>query len=114
MTEKQREIIEGLNWRIHEWSYSDGEKVYELQKASPAGEDFSFSVDGEHLIELIQSMAAEFDPDAHAEEWVAARQRGTDKTIPDIRTLIKDADAIKEMLEELAKEISQKGWEETK
>ena len=41
MTERQRQICEDLDWRVTECD--DG--TIELQKYSPAGEDFLFSVE---------------------------------------------------------------------
>ena len=112
MTEKQRAIIEDLDWRIHEADDADGERCWELQKCSPADEDFTFTVGDNHLVENISVYATDFDPDEHAEMWVRARYEGKDKTIPGIRTLIEDADAIKAMLEELAAALRQTRWED--
>lgn len=112
MTERQRTIIEGLDWRIHEASYEDGKRCWELEKYSPADEDFTFTVGDKNLVESISEYATDFDPDEHAEMWVRARYEGTDKTIPGIRTLVEDADAIKSMLEELAAALRQTKWED--
>ncbi len=114
MTEKQREIIEGLDWTIHECQLCDGEKGYELEKYSPAGEDFIFTAEDSRLAESIREYAAEFNPDEHAEMWVIAKYEGTDSTIPSIRELIEDADAINKMLQELASALSRDETEETK
>ena len=40
MKDKYREVCESLDWSVHE--YDDG--TVELEKYSPAGEDFSFTV----------------------------------------------------------------------
>lgn len=112
MTYGQRGIIESLGWRIHEANYENGEKCWELGKYSPAGEDFTFIAGDKRLVENISEYATNFDPDEHAEMWVRARYEGTDKTIPGIRTLIEDADAIKSMLEELAADLRQTRWED--
>ena len=114
MTEKQREIIEGLYWTIHECQLCDGEKGYELEKYSPAGEDFIFTAEDSRLAESIREYAADFDPDEHAEMWVRARYEGKDQTIPSIRELIEDADAINLMLQELAAALSKDEMEEEK
>ncbi len=112
MTEKQRETIEGLDWQIHECQLYGGAKGYELEKYSPAGEDFIFAADDTRLAESIREYAADFDPDEHAEMWVRARYEGKDQTIPSIRELIEDADAINLMLQELAAALSRDGVEE--
>lgn len=92
------EIAESLGWNV---SVSGNE--YEFSKYSPAGEDFSFSVEGTDANEVvleIEDYANDFDPEDHIEMWVNAKQSGT-KGVPSIKELVEDADAIKEMLEEL-------------
>lgn len=105
MTEKQREIIEELGWQIHECNFAGGKKGYELRQHSPAGEDFCFSVEAEteeELAESVRSYAAGFDPEEHVEMWAVAKYNGKDSTIPSIKELVEDADAIDKMLQELA------------
>lgn len=109
MTEKQIEIIEGLDWRIHECQLYGGAKGYELEKYSPAWEDYIITVEDTRLEESVREYAAGFNPDEHAEMWVKARHEGTDTTIPSIRELIEDADAINRMLQELAAALSRDG-----
>lgn len=92
------DAAELLDWSVH--IYDD---CIELEKYSPAGEDFSFSIAGREetdVVKQVREYAYEFDPDEHAEMWVESRGK---RGVPDsIRTLIDDADAIKEMLFELA------------
>ena len=75
----------------------------EFEKYSPAGEDFIFTITGNdeaRVAEQVREYAYDFDPDEHAEMWVESRGK---RGVPDsIRTLIDDADAIKEMAFELA------------
>ena len=73
----------------------------ELEKYSPAGEDFIVAVGVEDFVENVKKYAADFDPDEHIEMWVMARHNGT-KGIPSIRELVHDAEAIDKMLQELA------------
>lgn len=88
------------------WSYSIDEKwnEVELSKSSPAGEDFSFIVSLEDLPEKVHSFIFNFDVDEHVEMWVKARQEGT-KGVPGVRELVDDAEAIKQMLEELSRAL---------
>ena len=51
----------------------------------------------------IAEYAAEFDADEHAEMWVD--KRGQNGVPNSIRALIDDADAIQEMLDELAEAV---------
>ena len=102
MNRKVRRICENLDWSIHEY-----EKDVELEKFSPAGEDFFFCVDKKNFINNVIEYAEDFDADDHAEMWV--ENRHTVNGVPQsIRTLIDDADAIKKMLLELAENLNRK------
>lgn len=74
---------------------------WEFGKYSPAGEDFLFYVEGEDIVKEVYGYYEDFDPDEHAKMWVEAQGRVAG--VPSsIRTLIDDAEAIDEMLKELA------------
>jgi len=103
--EKLLEVAEASDWSCH----CDQEGV-EFSKYSPAGEDFSFYVrakTGEDILIAVQWYARCFDADEHAAEWIVAKQNGSTTGIPDIRTLIKDADDIQTMLDELVSELEE-------
>lgn len=86
-----------LGWSI----YFDDNGGWEFGKYSPAGEDFSFYVRGEDIVKEVYEYYEDFDPDEHAKMWVEAQGRVAG--VPSsIRTLIDDAEAIDEMLKELA------------
>ena len=91
------DAAELLDWSVH--IYDD---CIEFEKYSPAGEDFIFTITGNdeaRVAEQVREYAYDFDPDEHAEMWVESRGK---RGVPDsIRTLIDDADAIKEMAFEL-------------
>ena len=92
------DILEENDWSVS--SYTDDGRV-ELQKYSPAGEDFSIIVEVEDFTESVREYANDFDADEHAEMWVEAR--GKVNGVPEsIRELIDDAEEIQEMLNELA------------
>ena len=91
------DAAELLDWSVH--IYDD---CIEFEKYSPAGEGFIFTITGNdeaRVVEQVREYAYDFAPDEHAEMWVESRGK---RGVPDsIRTLIDDADAIKEMVSEL-------------
>ncbi len=101
MHQKYIGICENLGWWLH--IYEDDDSV-EVGKESPAGEDFFFSVSISNFVEDVKEYASDFDPDEHAEMWIESR--GTKGVPASIRQLIDDADAIGEMLEELAEALA--------
>ena len=100
MEKKLQDVIERLDWGIYE-----DENTIELSKCSPlCDEDFSFCVSKQTPARDIVEYAADFDADEHAEMWVEFR--GKNGVPNSIRALIDDADAIQEMLDELAEAVS--------
>lgn len=100
MNKALKRVCENLDWTVREY-----EEDIELAKYSPAGEDFFFSVSKDNFLTEVINYAEDFDADEHAEMWV--ENMHTVKGVPQsIRTLIEDADAIKEMLLELATKLS--------
>lgn len=97
MNKKYLETCENLDWEI----YEDDDGTVELRTESPAGEDFSFAVNSKKFVEDIKEYAANFDIDEHIEMWVEAKNNGVGG-IPSIRELVKDAEDIDKMLQELA------------
>lgn len=98
LKQKYIDILEENDWSVS--SYTDDGRV-ELQKYSPAGEDFSIIVEVEDFTESVRKYANDFDADEHAEMWIEAR--GEVNGVPEsIRELIEDAEAIQEMLDGLA------------
>lgn len=101
MNEKYRDICEKLGRSYTE----EGDGYIELEKYSPAGEDFIITVDAENFVESVKEYAAHFDQDEHIEMWVEARCNNI-SGVPSIKELVEDADAIECMLEELAEALS--------
>lgn len=91
------EAAEKLDWTVKE--YEDG--TAEFSQYSPAGEDFSFTVNAENAAQEIYEYYDNFDVDDHIEMWVEAKQNGV-AGVPSIRRLVEDAEAISEMLKTLA------------
>ena len=108
MNKRIKTLCEKLDWKIYEH-----QNDVELEKYSPAGEDFFFCVDKKDFINNVIEYAEDFDADEHAEMWIDNRHsvRGVPQSI---RTLIDDADAIKEMLVELANYLKLKTKKEVK
>ena len=97
MNERCREICEELDWKVT--AYEDG--TVELEKYSPAGEDFLFTVEADGFVENVKEYAAGFDVDGHIEMWIMAKRSGT-QGVPSARELVRDAEDIDKMLQELA------------
>lgn len=99
---------ESLDWRVScsRQRYA-GQKEYctlELERYSPAGEDFIFTSGGEtsnEIIEDITDYARNFDTEDHITEMLIAKRNGL-AGVPDVQTLVEDADAIYSMLCELS------------
>ena len=94
---KIKEIAEHLGWKVRE--QNDG--TMDFSKYSPAGEDFSFTVNAKEAEKEIYEFCEDFDVDEHIEMWIEARQNGV-SGIPSTRQLVEDAEDIYEMLKELA------------
>ena len=108
LEQKYIDILEENDWSIS--SYTDDGRV-ELEKYSPAGEDFLICVEIENFPESVRMYANDFDADEHAEMWIEAR--GRVKGIPEsIRELIDDAEGIQKMLNELADALEEKAEKE--
>lgn len=91
------EAAEKLDWTVKE--YQDG--TAEFSQYSPAGEDFSFTVNTENAAQEIYEYYDNFDVDDHIEMWIEAKQNGV-AGVPSIRRLVEDAETISEMLKTLA------------
>ena len=89
--------IETLGWNV----YCGDDGYAELSQCSGAGEDFLFTASANNLIEDVKDYAESFDSEEHAAMWYDAKQRGI-RCVPSLHELVEDADAIQEMLEDLA------------
>lgn len=103
--ENLKNKIEKLGWNIYEIDFCDG-KGWELEKYSPAGEDFIFQIEHnqtvEKAIENIKEYANNFDEDEHARFWATAGNVGQPATL---KELVQDAENIHNMLYELANSL---------
>lgn len=104
MRQEYVEAIEEQGWKI--WELEDGS--VDLEKYSPAGEDFIISLTStDNLAEALQDYYEDFDPEEHAGMWDEARRHGAMKGIPSLFTLVEDAKDIDKMIEELALAVTQ-------
>lgn len=97
---KYIDVLESLDWRVCDYT---GDGRIEIENYSPAGENLIVCVEVENFPESVYECARDFDADEHAEMWVGYRGEGGCPS--SVRELIDDADAIKEMLEELASRL---------
>lgn len=108
MDSRYIEVCERLDWSVYECR--DG--TVELEATSPAGEDLIVTVDAEDFVENVKAYAANFNQDEHIEMWIAARSSGT-SGVPSTRELVKDAEDIDKMLQELAAALWKAEMEES-
>ncbi len=98
LEQKYLDVLEKHEWAVS--SYTDDGRV-EIEKYSPAGEDFLICVEVENFPDAVMEYYESFDVDDHIDMWVEARRNGV-SGIPSTRRLAIDAEAIDEMLKELA------------
>lgn len=95
-----KKVCEKLGWSVYE-----EDEDYYLSKYSPAGEDFGFSVSKDDPYKEVQEYSNNFDPDEHCIMWI--KEMNTVSGVPQsVRELINDAEAIAEMLDELATHLT--------
>lgn len=91
-----KEICENQGWHINVY-----ETDIELNKYTPAGEDFSFTIDAnDDLQRQVEEYADDFDVDEHVKMWI-----GGPGAPSSIRCLLEDAEWIDEDLHDLAKAL---------
>lgn len=98
LDQKYIDILEKHDWSVSSYT---GDGRVELEKYSPAGEDFIMCVEVENFPQAVAEYAADFDIDEHIEMWIEARHNGV-SGVPSTRELVKDAEDIDKMLQELA------------
>lgn len=98
LDQKHVDILESLDWTIN--GYTDDGRV-EIEKYSPAGEEFIICVDVNDFPKSVFEYAESFDMDEHISMWIEAKQNGT-RSVPSTRELVHDAEEIEKMLQELS------------
>lgn len=96
-----REVAETHGWSVNVWSTPELEDKFELElcQYSPAGEDFSVYIAGFSIRDVIEELVEyerDFDPDEHVRSVMDMRGA------PGLRILVEDANAIADMISELA------------
>lgn len=98
---------EELDWfyTVYEEADQNGRTYVEMEKYSPAGEDFLMIIDfnaedqAEAFLKDLWDYANNFDIDGHVEMWLSERGKGGCPATA--RELVEDAEAIVEMIKEL-------------
>ena len=110
---KVENIAEGLGWSVRfqtqKNSRGETEKYVEFSQDSPAGEDFSFYVFYGKLPEIpteVYRYWQGFDIEEHVKMWLEAKSNGV-RGVPDVVTLVDDAQEIETMLENLWEELKE-------
>ena len=92
------DLTEQQGWSVRETiEERTNRHLFEFSQESPAGEDFSFTVDGEtpeSLIHEVYMFAEDFDADEHADMWIHAKESGT-AGVPSTRTIVEERDVVK-------------------
>lgn len=111
---------EDLGWKV-EFSVNDAftncpRRYVSFYQYSPAGEDFGFDVYFKDITDIPDEVGKfynGFDIDDHIEMWIEARRNGV-SGVPSTRDLVKDAEDIDEMLDELSDALysAYNGWDE--
>ena len=103
MSKELQKKIEDCGWNVEQVN----ETEWEIESSSPLGEDLVEYINGENdeeIIADIERLASNFDVDDHVELYVG--MRGT-RGVPDsISALVKDAEDIQEMLDDLAMAVN--------
>ena len=87
------------------WCDHESDTEWEFIQNSPAGEDFFFDIsasdvhNADDMVREIRFYANSFDAEEHAKMWIEVQGRVSG--VPDLKTLVKDADDIKLMLNKL-------------
>ncbi|MCR2050922.1 hypothetical protein NSB25_27250 [Acetatifactor muris] len=112
--EQLLENAEGLDWSYTIYQEPEGtyngwycnkRNYVELEKYSPAGEDFSIIIDFDmddpvgSFLDNLKEYSDDFDVDEHVERWMP--ERGKDGCPSSIKDLVEDAEDIKNMIIEL-------------
>lgn len=84
------------------WNVNVYESEIELSKYTPAGEDFSFTIEADDdLQRQVEEYANDFNVDEYVKMWITSSANG----VPSVRELLEDAEWIDEDLQKLAKAL---------
>ncbi len=103
-------FVEEHGWKVSDCTIgANSEPGWEISQYSPVGEDFSFSIEHGGDVqkaadEIMDYYYNGFDVDEHVETWIKAKAEGV-SGVPSARELVKDAEAIDEMLRRLSDDV---------
>ncbi len=107
LTDAVVECAEAKGWKVNAGIYYKEQKSeFEFQKYSPAGRDFSFSVEMRcaninSLIENMEEYYEDFDVDSEAYLWLDQSGHGRNGAPYRMRAVIEDMEATERMIERL-------------
>ena len=102
-------VAESLDWKCR--VYDKYDKEIELEKYSPAGEDFIMTISFDpkapitSFYDNLYDYYNDFDPEEHAAMWI--NERGKNGVPDSIRVLLDDAESIEDMIRELCFAIAE-------
>lgn len=100
------EIANANGWLAKCDDDGEGHVEFSFEQHSPLGEDVVVELDPclpDQVVAKVREYANDFDPDDHARMWI---ENSSGRGVPQsVRELIDDADAIKQMLENLAQAL---------
>ena len=91
-----------------DWNVTAYEESYWLNKFSPLGEDFSFSVSKKHPVKDAISYIESYDEELHAVAWIIQKWHEGAEVPGSLRDIVDDAEAIGVMLDTLANTLDEK------
>ncbi|MGF7535492.1 hypothetical protein AAGG74_17710 [Bacillus mexicanus] len=97
--------VENLGWKVEE----EGDNEYRFGKYSPAGQDYSISVNGETYEELMQSIDQAYEDYDVSEEtylWLDNTGHGKNGAPFHMKDVLADMEACKEMILTLSKGLA--------
>lgn len=106
MTVEKKELkvlfqkIENLDWSIEE----EGENEYRLGKYSPQGQDFSLTVEGESVDEIIDSIKSaheNYDVSNETYLWLDNTGHGSNGAPYELRDVLEDMEACEQYILDL-------------
>jgi len=99
------EKVESLGWSVEE----EGENEYRFGKYSPAGQDFSISVEGENKEELISSTYKAYEDYDVSEQtylWLDDTGHGRNGAPYEMKDVLADMEACEQMILDLYNELN--------
>lgn len=102
---KMIEKVESLGWSVSK----EGDKQFRFRKYSPAGQDFSIAVEGEHFEEIlssIQEVYEDFDVSEETYIWLDHTGHGKNGAPYHMREVLEDMESCKQMILDLYNELT--------